>query len=337
VLSAKWHNVLKSQERMVDRKRQALVDSVFPPQNLAYIKQTQKDIERIHVLYPKRGSYQASMEVKKRLLYQTPHMGGKKLTEMARRHSRHGTKNSFVSELESRLDRFIYRLNLVPSIFAARQQIGHKHIMVNGRIVNQCGRLLKPQDIVEPVPSARPLFKRLIRQRLKLNTFVFNGSSKDPRELKQEQKEEEPATKNGGLTSADFDLKKLREDVGELNAGRKLPPPLQLWRGSRFEQLLLTLLPALVTDHAMADELRRLRDRGELIVVASPDSQEPIVLGWRQSPTEQLKILMYLDRVRTRRLLLGLLALRSPDAGEAHINEEEQSATRSDSPVSSSD
>jgi ribosomal protein S4 len=55
------------------------------------------------------------MEVKKRILYSTPHMGGQKLKELARLHARKGTMDSFVADLESRLDRFLLRCNLVRS------------------------------------------------------------------------------------------------------------------------------------------------------------------------------------------------------------------------------
>jgi ribosomal protein S4 len=53
------------------------------------------------------------MEVKKRILYSTPHMGGQRLKKLARLHARKGTMDSFVADLESRLDRFLLRCNLV--------------------------------------------------------------------------------------------------------------------------------------------------------------------------------------------------------------------------------
>lgn len=71
--------------------------------------------DKLHVLFPRRGAYQVSMEVKKRILYSTPHMGGQKLKKLARLHARKGTMDSFVADLESRLDRFLLRCNLVRS------------------------------------------------------------------------------------------------------------------------------------------------------------------------------------------------------------------------------
>ena len=128
--------------------------------------------ERIDVLFPRRGAFKASMEVKKRVLKSVPHMGGKRLKQLVRHHARHGTMNSFVGDFESRLDKFLYRLNLVPSIFTARHAIGLRNVLVNGRSVNSPGHLLKPMDIVEPRPGREFLFKRWIRERLNRNTFV---------------------------------------------------------------------------------------------------------------------------------------------------------------------
>ena len=39
--------------------------------------------------------------------------------------------------LERRLDIIVYRLNFVPTVFAARQFINHGHVLVNGKRVNK--------------------------------------------------------------------------------------------------------------------------------------------------------------------------------------------------------
>ena len=77
--------------------------------------------DRLILIFPRSTSWKTSLEVKKRILYQVPHMGSKQLKLMARKHSRHGTRDSFIGEFESRLDKFMYRCNMVTSIFAARQ------------------------------------------------------------------------------------------------------------------------------------------------------------------------------------------------------------------------
>jgi small subunit ribosomal protein S4 len=50
--------------------------------------------------------------------------------------------------IESRLDNVVFRLGISPSRDGARQLIGHRHISVNGRVVNIPSFELKPGDIV---------------------------------------------------------------------------------------------------------------------------------------------------------------------------------------------
>lgn len=50
--------------------------------------------------------------------------------------------------LEARLDNTVYRLGIAPSRRAARQLVSHKHIMVNGEIVNVPSFTLKAGDSV---------------------------------------------------------------------------------------------------------------------------------------------------------------------------------------------
>jgi len=50
--------------------------------------------------------------------------------------------------MESRLDNVVYRMGIAPSRSAARQLVGHKHILVNGEILNVSSCILKPGDNV---------------------------------------------------------------------------------------------------------------------------------------------------------------------------------------------
>ena len=50
--------------------------------------------------------------------------------------------------LESRLDNVVFRLGIAKTRAAARQFISHKHIVVNGKVVNIPSFLVKPGDIV---------------------------------------------------------------------------------------------------------------------------------------------------------------------------------------------
>jgi small subunit ribosomal protein S4 len=50
--------------------------------------------------------------------------------------------------LEARLDNTVYRLGIAPTRRAARQLVLHKHITVNGHVINIASYSLKPGDVV---------------------------------------------------------------------------------------------------------------------------------------------------------------------------------------------
>jgi small subunit ribosomal protein S4 len=58
------------------------------------------------------------------------------------------TGENLLALLESRLDNTVYRLGIAPTRRAARQLVLHKHITVNGEIVNISSYSLRPGDIV---------------------------------------------------------------------------------------------------------------------------------------------------------------------------------------------
>ncbi|MEO1017578.1 MAG: 30S ribosomal protein S4 [Pseudomonadota bacterium] len=65
------------------------------------------------------------------------------------------TGENLVGILERRLDVAIFRMNFVPSMFAARQFINHGHLKVNGRRVNIPGYVLQEGDSIELNDKAR--------------------------------------------------------------------------------------------------------------------------------------------------------------------------------------
>src|SRR5688572_17552998 len=58
------------------------------------------------------------------------------------------TGENLIRLLEARLDNTVYRLGIAPSRPAARQLVSHKHITVNGDVVNIPSFQLKPGDII---------------------------------------------------------------------------------------------------------------------------------------------------------------------------------------------
>ena len=53
--------------------------------------------------------------------------------------------------------RVVYRSNFVATVFAARQFINHKHVRVNGSIVNIPSYRCKPGDVVDIKENSRKL------------------------------------------------------------------------------------------------------------------------------------------------------------------------------------
>jgi small subunit ribosomal protein S4 len=59
--------------------------------------------------------------------------------------------------IEARLDNVVFRLGIAPSRPAARQLVGHRHILVNGEIVNIPSYSVKPGDIVSVREKSKSL------------------------------------------------------------------------------------------------------------------------------------------------------------------------------------
>src|SRR6202008_4161801 len=58
------------------------------------------------------------------------------------------TGETLLQLLEARLDNMVYRLGIAPTRRGARQLVSHKHITVNGEIVNVPAYTLRPGDVV---------------------------------------------------------------------------------------------------------------------------------------------------------------------------------------------
>jgi small subunit ribosomal protein S4 len=80
----------------------------------------------------------------------------RKIFEEASR--RQGVTGSLLLQLlESRLDNTVYRLGLSPTRRGARQLVAHRHIAVNGRVVNIPSYSLKPGDKISVRGSSQHL------------------------------------------------------------------------------------------------------------------------------------------------------------------------------------
>lgn len=67
------------------------------------------------------------------------------------------TAENFAGLLEQRLDMVIYRMNLAPTIFAARQLVSHGHIRLNDKKVNIPSQRLQEGDKIEMKEASKQI------------------------------------------------------------------------------------------------------------------------------------------------------------------------------------
>ena len=99
------------------------------------------------------------------------------------------TGENLMNMLESRLDNVIFRLGLARTRREARQVVGHKHVMVNGKKVNIPSYLVKAGDVIELTDKAKSLNRykeivevtggRLVPEWLDGNLENFKGTVKN--------------------------------------------------------------------------------------------------------------------------------------------------------------
>ncbi|SRR5690606_6258963 len=65
------------------------------------------------------------------------------------------TGENLIRLLEARLDNTVFRMGIAPSRPAARQLVSHKHIEVNGDVVNVPSYQLKPGDVITIKENSR--------------------------------------------------------------------------------------------------------------------------------------------------------------------------------------
>ena len=87
------------------------------------------------------------------------------------------TGENLIKLLEARLDNAVYRMGFAPTRPAARQLVSHKHMLVNGHMVNIPSYSLKPGDVIEfkPKSKANNLVTSMVRAKnTKITWLDFN-------------------------------------------------------------------------------------------------------------------------------------------------------------------
>ena len=99
------------------------------------------------------------------------------------------TGENLMVMLESRLDNVVFRMGFARTRREARQVVGHKHVTVNGRVVNIPSYLIKAGDVIEIKESARSLQRykdilevtggRLVPEWIDMNEDGLGGTIKE--------------------------------------------------------------------------------------------------------------------------------------------------------------
>lgn len=73
------------------------------------------------------------------------------------------TGDKLLRHLEMRLVTVVYRGGLAPTIFAARQAVSHRHILVDGKIIDRASYRLQPGQVVSISAERSPMLANIAK------------------------------------------------------------------------------------------------------------------------------------------------------------------------------
>lgn len=91
------------------------------------------------------------------------------------------TGENLLRFLESRLDNTVYRMGIAPTRRSARQLVSHRHITVNGEVVNIPSYSLRPGDVVSVRERSKSL--EVVSQGVTMSGSRFSWIEWDNKEL----------------------------------------------------------------------------------------------------------------------------------------------------------
>lgn len=139
--------------RRVVRGRGRLEGKVIPPGQHGLTK-----LFKTRPFDSSESDYLIRLKVKQRLRYNYG-ISEKQLINYVRKakRSKESTGQVLLQLLEMRLDNIVFRLNMAPTIVAARQLINHGHIRVNNKKVNIPSYMCKQKDVISVAMKASSL------------------------------------------------------------------------------------------------------------------------------------------------------------------------------------
>lgn len=105
------------------------------------------------------------------------------------------TGENLLKMCESRLDNVVFRLGIAPTRRAARQLVGHKHITVNGKLVNIPSFALKVGDVIgvrEKSKSLETISASLAANPLKFEWLDWDNNTMTGRFMAVPEREQIP-------------------------------------------------------------------------------------------------------------------------------------------------
>ncbi|HKJ30511.1 MAG TPA: 30S ribosomal protein S4 [Balneolales bacterium] len=106
----------------------------------------------------KKSEYAIQLEQKQKAKYTYGLLERQFRNLFKKAHSKEGvTGENLLQFLEARLDNTVYRMGFARTRRQARQLVNHRHVVVNGQVVNVPSYSLRPGDVVSIRPRSRNL------------------------------------------------------------------------------------------------------------------------------------------------------------------------------------
>ncbi len=154
--------------RRVFRGRGPLQGRVIPPGQHGFVK----------LFKSSDSDYLIRLKVKQRLRFNYG-LSERQLMAYVRKakKNKEATGQVLLQMLEMRLDNIVFRLQMAPTIPAARQMISHGHIRVNQKKVNIPSYICRPKDVISV--SMKPTSLKLVNRHLQAYYQNMNQAKKE--------------------------------------------------------------------------------------------------------------------------------------------------------------
>ncbi|WDF54799.1 30S ribosomal protein S4 [Mucilaginibacter sp. KACC 22063] len=172
-------------------------EPIFGPDKVLEKKNYPPGMHGVSKRRGKQSEYAVQLQEKQKVKYTYGVLERQFENLFHRASSREGiTGTNLLQLLEARLDNVVYRLGIAPTRSGARQLVGHKHITVNGEIVNIASYTLKAGDVVavrEKSKSLEAISNSVAGRRVnKYNWFEWDAANLSGKLLNYPNRDEIP-------------------------------------------------------------------------------------------------------------------------------------------------